>query len=228
MHSSSPAHLPRRASYQSGSCPATPFALSSTALPRLTRLPGSPRRPHQRLPRPILPSPDSMPHRILPLSYLRLRSQVASAGTRCARCAQAPGPELSPPARSNPSPKSSSHPPPRCLTGTELHNSLNATQCWCCGQATESFKVFGYAETAKSFVWRSHGSPCSRYNSLVPPVTQSVRVKVLFFGRLKDVVGHAEDSLDFAEASTIEQLFAFYSARVPELAKYRSSVVASR
>jgi molybdopterin converting factor subunit 1 len=53
-------------------------------------------------------------------------------------------------------------------------------------------------------------------------------VKVLFFGRLKDVVGHAEDSLDFAEASTIEQLFAFFSARVPELAKYRSSVVASR
>lgn len=105
---------------------------------------------------------------------------------------------------------------------------MHATQARSGGQATESFKVFGSAETAKSFVWRSHASPCSRYNSLVPPVSQSVRVKVLFFGRLKDVVGHAEDSLDFAEASTIEQLFAFFSARVPELAKYRSSVVASR
>jgi sulfur-carrier protein len=105
---------------------------------------------------------------------------------------------------------------------------LHATQARSGGQATECFKVFGYAETAKSFVWRSHGSPWSRYNSLVPPVSQSVRLKVLFFGRLKDVVSHAEDSLDFAEASTIEQLFAFYSARVPELAKYRSSVVASR
>jgi len=51
---------------------------------------------------------------------------------------------------------------------------------------------------------------------------------VLFFGRLKDVIGHAEESLDFAEASTIEQLFAVYSQRVPDLAKYRSSVVASR
>lgn len=51
---------------------------------------------------------------------------------------------------------------------------------------------------------------------------------MLFFGRLKDVIGHAEESLDFAEASTIEQLFAVYSKRVPELAKYRSSVVASR
>ena len=71
-------------------------------------------------------------------------------------------------------------------------------------------------------------SPLSRYNSLVPPASQTVRVKVLFFGRLKDVVGHGEESLDFAEASTIEQLFALYSQRVPQLAKYRSSLVASR
>jgi sulfur-carrier protein len=45
---------------------------------------------------------------------------------------------------------------------------------------------------------------------------------------LKDVVGHAEASLEIAEASTIEQLFAPYVARHPELAKYRSSLVASR
>lgn len=68
----------------------------------------------------------------------------------------------------------------------------------------------------------------SRYNSLVPPVSQTVRVKVLFFGRLKDVAGRSEETLDLNESSTIEQLFALYSERVPELAKYRSSVVASR
>jgi molybdopterin converting factor subunit 1 len=68
----------------------------------------------------------------------------------------------------------------------------------------------------------------SRYNSPVPPVSQTVRVKVLFFGRLKDVFGRSEESLDVNDASTIEQLFALYSERVPELAKYRSSVVASR
>ena len=62
----------------------------------------------------------------------------------------------------------------------------------------------------------------------MPSVAQTVRVKVLFFGRLKDVVGQAEESLDLADASTIEQLFALYSARIAELAKYRSSVVASR
>ncbi len=60
------------------------------------------------------------------------------------------------------------------------------------------------------------------------PVSQTVRVKVLFFGRLKDVVGHAEESFDLADASTIEGLFALFAARIPELTKYRSSVVASR
>jgi molybdopterin converting factor subunit 1 len=71
-------------------------------------------------------------------------------------------------------------------------------------------------------------SPYSRYNSLMPLVSQTVRVKVLFFGRLKDVVGQSEEGLDLNDASTIEQLFAQYAQRIPELAKYRSSVVASR
>lgn len=51
---------------------------------------------------------------------------------------------------------------------------------------------------------------------------------MLFFGRLKELVGHAEEPLEIGEAATIEQLFALYAARHPELAKYRSSVVASR
>jgi len=68
----------------------------------------------------------------------------------------------------------------------------------------------------------------SRYNLAVAPVSQTARVKVLFFGRLKDVVGHSQESLNLADAVTIEQLFAVYAARTPELAQYRSSVVASR
>jgi len=66
------------------------------------------------------------------------------------------------------------------------------------------------------------------YNSPVPPVSQTIRVKVLFFGRLKEFAGRAEDSIEFADATTIEQLFSLYAARHPELAKFRSSVVASR
>jgi sulfur-carrier protein len=69
---------------------------------------------------------------------------------------------------------------------------------------------------------------CPRYNSSVAPVSQTVRVKVLFFGRLKELLGQAEDSVDFGDASTIEQLFALYVTRHPDLAKFRSSLVASR
>lgn len=65
------------------------------------------------------------------------------------------------------------------------------------------------------------------YNSCVPRVSPSIRVKVLFFGRLKEVAGHAEDAIELAEASTIEQLFSQYVLRLPELARYRSSLVAS-
>ena len=68
----------------------------------------------------------------------------------------------------------------------------------------------------------------ARYNSSVTPVSPSARLKVLFFGRLKDLIGRAEDSVNSDDAATIEQLFALYSTRIPELAKYRSSLVASR
>jgi len=71
-------------------------------------------------------------------------------------------------------------------------------------------------------------SRAAGYNSRVPPVSQTIRVKVLFFGRLKELTGHAEDSIEFADAMTIEQLFAVYATRIPDLAKYRSSLVASR
>jgi molybdopterin synthase sulfur carrier subunit len=66
------------------------------------------------------------------------------------------------------------------------------------------------------------------YNSSVPPVSQTIRVKVLFFGRLKELAGRANDTAELADLATIEQLFATYTSRHPELAKYRSSVVASR
>src|ERR1700682_708907 len=71
-------------------------------------------------------------------------------------------------------------------------------------------------------------SPSAGYNSSVPPVSQTIRVSVLFYGRLKELTRHAEDSVEFSDVRTIEQLFALYAARHPELAKYRSSVVASR
>jgi molybdopterin converting factor subunit 1 len=65
------------------------------------------------------------------------------------------------------------------------------------------------------------------YNSPVPTASPTIRVKVLFFGRLKEIIGHAEESVDLAEGAPIEDLFARYGSRHPELASYRSSLVAS-
>ncbi len=59
-------------------------------------------------------------------------------------------------------------------------------------------------------------------------VTPSIQVKVLFFGRLKDVAGSAEELVVLTPGSSIEELFATFVARRPELARYRSSLVASR
>ncbi len=56
----------------------------------------------------------------------------------------------------------------------------------------------------------------------------AIRVKVLFFGRLKEIVGDPGDSVDIHEGAPIEELFARYAARHPELARYRSSLVATR
>jgi molybdopterin converting factor subunit 1 len=59
-----------------------------------------------------------------------------------------------------------------------------------------------------------------RYNS-------SVRVRVLFFGQLREIVGAAEEAVELDDGSSVEQLFARYGSRHPALAGFRPSVVAS-
>jgi sulfur-carrier protein len=66
------------------------------------------------------------------------------------------------------------------------------------------------------------------YNSSVSSITPSIQVKVLFFGRLKEVAGGAEELVELTPGSRIEELFATFVARRPELARYRGSLVASR
>jgi molybdopterin converting factor subunit 1 len=56
----------------------------------------------------------------------------------------------------------------------------------------------------------------------------AIRVKVLFFGRLKEIVGRAEESIEFAEGAPIEELFRRLGVHYPELARFRASLVASR
>jgi molybdopterin converting factor subunit 1 len=62
----------------------------------------------------------------------------------------------------------------------------------------------------------------------VPVTSQTVRVKVLFFGRLKEIAGRGEDSVEISEGASIEQLFAGFTNQHPGLAEFRASLVASR
>jgi len=61
----------------------------------------------------------------------------------------------------------------------------------------------------------------------MPSVSPTIRVKVLLFGRLKEIAGRAEDSFDLQIHADIETLFSEYAARYPGLQQYRSSLVAS-
>ena len=54
-----------------------------------------------------------------------------------------------------------------------------------------------------------------------------MRVRVLFFGRLREIVGRAEDDAELVDGSRVEDLFERYGQRYPELAGFRGSVVAS-
>jgi molybdopterin synthase catalytic subunit len=52
-----------------------------------------------------------------------------------------------------------------------------------------------------------------------------VRVRVLFFGMLKDIAGCSEDSLELAQDARLESVFEYYAGRFPRLRELQSSVV---
>lgn len=52
-----------------------------------------------------------------------------------------------------------------------------------------------------------------------------MRIRVLFFGVLRDVVGVREDSLDVAEGGRLETVFEYYAARFPKLREMAASTV---
>src|SRR5690348_8805138 len=54
-----------------------------------------------------------------------------------------------------------------------------------------------------------------------------MRVRVLFFGQLKEIVGRGEDYAELLDGALLEDLFASYGKRYPKLAGFRHSVVAS-
>jgi len=59
-------------------------------------------------------------------------------------------------------------------------------------------------------------------------VLPNLRVKVLFFGRIRELTGITEESLETPEGTTLSELFERYERRFPALVGFRSSLVASR
>jgi MoaE-MoaD fusion protein len=55
-----------------------------------------------------------------------------------------------------------------------------------------------------------------------------VRLKILFFGMLKDAVGRASDEIELAEGASLDTVFEHYASQFPKLAGFASSVVLAR
>jgi molybdopterin converting factor subunit 1 len=62
----------------------------------------------------------------------------------------------------------------------------------------------------------------------MPHVPPNLRVRVLFFGRVRELAGMAEESIDMPSGATLTDLFDYYQKRFPPLTGFRSSLVASR
>jgi MoaE-MoaD fusion protein len=54
-----------------------------------------------------------------------------------------------------------------------------------------------------------------------------MRVRVLFFGRFKEIVGVAKDEVQLADGARVEDLFKQYGDQHPELAGFRASAAAA-
>jgi molybdopterin synthase catalytic subunit len=54
-----------------------------------------------------------------------------------------------------------------------------------------------------------------------------VRVRVLFFGQLKEIVGVAQEEAELSDGARVEDLFERYGRRFPKLAEFRPSIAAS-
>jgi molybdopterin converting factor subunit 1 len=66
------------------------------------------------------------------------------------------------------------------------------------------------------------------YNFCMAQAATTVRVKVLFFGRLRELIEVAEEAPELPEGLTLAQVFERYAERFPKLAGFRGSMVVSR
>jgi molybdopterin converting factor subunit 1 len=68
----------------------------------------------------------------------------------------------------------------------------------------------------------------SGYNFPVPPTLPNLRVTVLFFGRVRELTGMTQEAVEMPAGATLADLFEKYAKRFPQMAGFRSSLVASQ
>jgi len=66
-------------------------------------------------------------------------------------------------------------------------------------------------------------SRCTRLHGRI----KKMRVRVLFFGQLKDIAGVSQEDAELSEGARVEDLYERYARRFPRLADFRPSVAAS-
>src|SRR5215471_5764199 len=59
-------------------------------------------------------------------------------------------------------------------------------------------------------------------------LTGKMRVKVLFFGMLKDIVGRSEDHLELPDGGSVGSIFEHYAALFPQLREMSGSIVLAK
>ncbi|HXX14064.1 MAG TPA: MoaD/ThiS family protein [Candidatus Eremiobacteraceae bacterium] len=59
-------------------------------------------------------------------------------------------------------------------------------------------------------------------------VLPNLRVKVLFFGPIRELTGASEEAIEVPVGATLENVFHLYCSRFPRLSTYRASLVASQ
>lgn len=62
----------------------------------------------------------------------------------------------------------------------------------------------------------------------MPAAAPTLTVKVLFFGRIRELSGLREEQCEVSARANLADLFALYVKRYPKLADFRGSLVASR
>lgn len=74
---------------------------------------------------------------------------------------------------------------------------------------------------------RNLAGPSGFFFRLAHARMAGMRVRVLFFGQLKDITGVDHDEAELSEGARVEDLFERYGRRFPKLSAFRASIAAS-